>query len=873
MPASKKTSPLPPDTKAQKNWLEETRAHHAAAFRKTGDVHAYLHALSADLDALIAHIAQAHIGKDICIIACGGYGRKEMFLYSDIDLLFLHHNDTDAAALAPLTDALLYALWDLGFKIGHAVRSLEDTLARAREDCTIRTSLLDMRPVCGDAALFTHLHDRLWSEVIESDQSGFIDAKLAERDARHERFGGSRYLLEPNLKDGKGGLRDLQTLYWLARHAYGIEGVQALVEMQLLSESEYQTYRESYSFLCTLRAHLHLCAAKPEERMTFDLQPQLAARLGYRAKEPHKAVEKMMKRYFTTAATVGSLTRIVCALLEEEKKRKPTLPLGWVLHYPWRLSGFTLDVQRLNVWTEDEFERDPVRMLELFHVAQEHQLDIHPHALRLVARSLHLVDDAFRRNKQANDIFLSILTSRQGPELTMRRMNEVGLLGAFIPDFGRINGQMQFNMYHIYTVDEHIIVALGILREIERGRLRAELPLATDLSHRIHSKRVLYLALFCHDIAKGREADHSDEGEKVATQLAKRFGFSREEVTTAGWLVKNHLILTHTAFKRDLNDPKTLRDLVDSVQTVERLRLLLVLTVADIRAVGPGVWNAWKGTLLRELYTRAERLIRTGHAEEPREYTRRLKQDLHVMLPHLPRHVVEDYLEQSPPALLGSYPPATHAKLVEIIREVEEGAPIAMDASHDLKRGISEIRLCTHDQPTLFAKLAGAFSLAGASIRSAQGFTLEGGLAIDIFQVQSADATAFDRPDRLARLSVKLEQAIEGTLHIEEGLSALKPSYPQRRDALKVSGEVFVENNASNVHTVIEVTAHDRPGLLHDIACALNKLKLTIASAHISTYGEQAVDVFYVKDAFGMKIVHEKMLENVRRCLLEAVEE
>ncbi len=423
-------------------------------------------------------------------------------------------------------------------------------------------------------------------------------------------------------------------------------------------------------------------------------------------------------------------------------------------------------------------------------------------------------------------------------------------------------------------MDEHTLRALGILRRIERGRLRKELPLASDLAPRIHLRRALYLALFCHDIAKGRPGDHSALGADIARKLAARFHLTHEESETAAWLVEHHLVFSDTAFRRDLSDPKTIADFAEKVRTVERLRLLLVLTAADIRAVGPGVWNAWKATLLRELYSKAESWLRTGSAEAHIAQARQhLRQSLRALLPVAARAEVDAYLEDAGAALLAACDAAAHARLIENIRSIRAGEALTVDASHSPKRGVSEIRICTRDRPGLFARLTGALLLSGASIAGAQIFTLKDGVAMDIFHVQSAEAGEFESPEKLKRLKARITRSLKDDAWLDGQIEALKSPYPSSRDALSVHPQVFTDTNASGLHTLIEISARDRPGLLYRIARTLASLKIVIYSAHVTTYGEQAADTFYVKDAFGHKIDHAQRLAQIREALLKALEE
>ena len=542
--------------------------------------------------------AQPTSAERLCFVAVGGYGRSELAPSSDIDLLFLL-----PYRLTPRTEqiveSLLYLLWDLGFKVGHATRSMEECIRLSREDITVRTALLEARFLFGNTKLFAQLRRRFWRDVSHDMKLDFVKAKLAERDTRHLRMGDSRYVLEPNVKDGKGGLRDLQTLFWISKYLYRVETVSDLIKQDFLTSKEVGRFAKAENFLWTVRCHLHYFTGRAEDRLTFDLQSEISKKLGYKDHAGTRGIERFMKHYYLTAKEVGDLTRIFCAALEsEQRQRSPFSFLGltW-LHR--EISGFPIQAGRLSVSSAKEFADNPTRMLLLFSIAQKRALDIHPKALRSVTRHLRRID-AIRNDPEANRLFLKILTSPKGAETTLRRMNEAGLFGRFVPDFGRVVAQMQHDMYHVFTVDEHTIFAIGILHGIEGGHFQDDMPLASDVVAKISSRRALFVALFLHDIAKGRGGDHSVLGARVAEQLCPRLGLSSEETETVSWLVKNHLLMSRIAFHRDLGDPKSINDFLEKVQSLERLRLLFLLTVADICAVGPNVWNNWKASLLRE---------------------------------------------------------------------------------------------------------------------------------------------------------------------------------------------------------------------------------------------------------------------------------
>jgi [protein-PII] uridylyltransferase len=687
-------------------------------------------------------------------------------------------------------------------------------------------------------------------------------------------MGDSRYVLEPNIKDGKGGLRDLHTLFWIAKYLYRVDRVGEVVARGVLRADEARQFAKAQAFLWTLRCHLHYLTGRPEERLTFDLQPEITRRMGYADRAGASGVERLMKHYFLVAKDVGDLTRIFCAALEAEHRRKPLLRLSALSWRRRSFGDFRLDGDRLTVARDGAFDDDPVNFLRLFHVAQEHEIDIHPHALRLIRRSLGKVDAPLRADPEANRLFLEMLTSPKGPEITLTRMNEAGVLGRFVPDFGRVVAQMQFDMYHVHTVDAHTIHAIGILARVEAGQLRQDHPLSTEVVHQVLSRRVLYLAVLLHDIAKGRGGDHSQIGAKVARRLCPRLGLDEAETDAVAWLVRYHLLMSYAAFKRDIDDPKTIADFVELVQSPERLRLLLVLTVVDIRAVGPNVWNGWKATLLRELYNRAVDLMSGGLDTRGRsERVAAAQAALREALADWPEDAFQAQLALGHDPYWLGFDAETLARQARLVREAERNAaPLTVDTRVDPARAVTEVTLYAADHPGLFSRIAGAIAVSGANIVEAKIHTLRNGMALDTFTVQDAAGGAFDRPDKLARLSARIEQMLAGRLRLDEALRRLTRA-PSRTRVFTVTPRVLVDNNASRTHTVIEVNGRDRPGLLHDVTRALVRTHVQISSARISTYGESVVDVFYVKDLFGMKLEHPDKLKQIKELLLAALAE
>ncbi len=817
-------------------------------------------------------MANPSAGERISVVAVGGYGRGEMAPGSDVDLMFLlPYKPTPW--IEQTVEYVLYMLWDLGLKVGHATRSLDECIARARGDHSIRTALLEARCLTGDRALYAELRRRFAAEVMAGDEREFVRAKLDERERRHRRMGDSRYVLEPNVKDGKGGLRDLHTLFWIAKYIYRVDDIAALVERGVLSAEEHSRFAKAEEFLWTVRCHLHYLAGRAEERLTFDVQTEIGRRMRYSERAGASGVERFMKHYFLVAKDVGDLTRIFCAAIEAAQLSSSPFSQPRAGLRRHEIDGFVVDGGRLTVASDDAFSADPAAMVRLFHVADARQLDIHPWAVRLITQNLKRIDAGLRKDAEINRLFVDILTSRKDPETALRRMNEAGVLGRLVPDFGRVVAQMQHDMYHVYTVDEHTVRAIGVLAGIERGALAEALPLATEIVHQVLSRRVLYLAVFLHDIAKGRGGDHSEIGAGVALKLGPRFGFTPEETETVAWLVRHHLLFSNTAFRRDLGDTKTVTDFVEVVQSQERLRLLLVLTAADIRAVGPNVWNAWKGALLRQLYSLAAEVISGGHAAEAkRSRVAAAKDALRATLADWDADDVARHLDRLYPPYWIGFDTATHAAHAGLMRDADRSAaPLSLDSRVNQRHAVAEVTLYTADRNGLVSKLAGAMALAGASIVNAKIFTTSDGMALDVFWLQDAAGGAFGQPEKRARLASFVEQALAGRLELGAELAGRRSLSGRAAAAFTVAPRVLIDNRASTNHTVIEVNGRDRPGLVYDITRVLSDLAVSVVTAHVSTYGERAVDVFYVKDAFGLKITQEAKLAKIRDRLLEAL--
>jgi len=804
----------------------------------------------------------------LTLMAVGGYGRGEMASFSDVDIGFLTPWKPTAWT-EQVIESMLYTLWDLGLKVGHSSRSLDEMIRMAKSDLTIRTALLEARYVWGDQTLYDEASARFQAEVVASTARVFVTEKLAERDARHKRMGDSRYVVEPNLKEGKGGLRDLHTLFWIGKYVHRVGTVAELVDKGLLTAPELRQFQKAENFLWAVRCHLHIVTGRAEDRLTFDVQTEIARRMRYADRPGRSAVERFMQHYFLTAKQVGDLTGVFLAHLDDSMASKGRrFALSGFMRTPRKLSGFVLDRGRLALPQDDWFRTDPVRLLEIFALADEHGLEIHPQAMRAANRDARWINAKVRADPRANALFLSILTSKRDAETVLRWMNEATVFGRFVPDFGRVVAQMQFDMYHHYTVDEHSIRAIGLLARIERGDLREDHPLATVIINQLVSRRVLYVAVLLHDIAKGRGGDHSILGAEVAMKLCPRFGLTPAETETVAWLVRWHLLMSATAFKRDLSDYKTIMDFAEAVQSPERLRLLLALTVVDIRAVGPGVWNSWKRQLLGDLYEAAEEVLRLGHKQTGRSERIAVKQEALAAALDWDAARFERYRKRFPESYWIAEPDDILLRNAYHVEEAGE-RPLAVSAEVYPARGASLVTVYTADHPGLFYRLAGAIHLAAASIIDARIHTTRDGMAIDNFLVQDPFGRPFDEPARLKRLSMGIEEGLASRAHIDERLLA-RPLARTRADAFSVQPNVLIDNRASNRYTVIEVNARDRPALLAALAYALFQAKATIHSAHIATYGERAVDTFYVTDLTGGKIDAPGRLRTLEKHLLEA---
>lgn len=841
--------------------------------RSAAQATAYLHDQLVRLafDFVCARVI-GHGVEDLALVGLGGTGRGEMAPFSDVDLMFLT-GKAPKAEQEKAAEATLHLLWDLKLKVGHSVRSAVQLVALAKKDMTVRTAFLEARWLWGDEKLFDHAMRRFRKEVVAGSAAEFVAAKLAERDERHLKMGDSRYVVEPNVKDGKGGLRDLHTLYWIGKYVHGVERPADLVGAGLLTPAEFRRFDRAERFLWAVRCHLHLLAGRAEERLSFDYQQQIAEIMNYADRPGKSAVERFMQFYFLNAKTVGDLTGLFLAQLDEQLGKKGfRFALPTIRRRPKRLGGFTLDRGRISLPTDDFFRAVPVRLLELFALAAREQLEIHPAAMRAATRDAALIDPTVRADPRANRLFLEVLTCINRPELVLRWMNDAGVFGRFVPDFGRVVAQMQFDMYHHYTVDEHSIRAIGLLAAIERGDLKADHPISTAMIQKqITSRRALYVAALLHDIAKGRGGDHSVIGADIALRLCPRLGLDPAETETVSWLVRNHLLLSSTAFKRDLADPKTIEDFARQVQSPERLRLLLILTVVDIRAVGPGVWNEWKRTLLRTLFEAAEERLRLGHKQHGRSEIVRARQAELAEALGWKASAIRAHARRLPDSYWVAEPLAWQIANARQVAESEarigERLPsVAID--NDEESGATRISVFTPDRQGLFYRICAGLASAGANIIDARIHTTGDHMALDNLLVLDGRG----RPYGDRRQRARLARAVEAALESNDPPPLPASDLQRRASAFQVAPSVSIAERASTRTTVVEVNARDRTALLAALASAIHDCGDTIHSAHIATYGERAVDVFYITAPGGAKLDAGQIAELRARLLVAAGE-
>ena len=809
------------------------------------------------------------------IIAVGGYGRGELAPCSDLDLLFLLPNNlkiNQSKHAEEVIQFILYILWDLGYTVGHSTRTIDDCIEKSKLDLTISTALLEKRFIVGNEDVFSLLNDKFTLFIKNTKTLKFVEAKLVESELRHKRFGGSRYVVEPNVKDGKGGLRDLHTLIWISKFAYKVDSVSKLINMGALSKKEAASFAESQRFLLSVRCHLHYRAFREDDRLAMDAQLDLAKTMNFKNTITQKDVERFMKRYFLATKTVGSLTRIFCAAIETEFDKPLRLSF---LSFKKKEDVYPFDIElgRLFVKNKEVLSENPVNIIKLFNISHNKNIDIHPKTLRYLTSLQRLINYEVRNDFDANKMFLDILTSDKDSTRTLRLMNESNILGKFIPEFQKIVGLMQFDMYHSYTVDEHTIFTISNLYSLKNGEFKNFAPLASKVILEISSKKCLFVAMLLHDIAKGRKGDHSENGSLIASVVCPRLGLSKEETKTVEWLILYHLLMSKTAFRYELGDARVIKSFVDKVKSVERLKLLLVLTVADIKGVGPEIWNDWKGSLITELYSKSFDMLQKDNVNELIKTPKKSFENF----------LVENGLTNSDAKQYCSYYYDNYWEIFNLSRIInhyeifrnmyKDSKKFKVHLFDESKLKATELLVIAPDHHGLFSLISGLVSASGYDVVNAKIITRSDGYALDTFFIQNKNRQPIIEEHSKKKLLKVISQGLEGKFNVEKALNKRWEEIPARFRAIKAPTRVIIDNNMSDEYSILEIKCKNAPGVLYRITKVITSLGLQINTANVSTYGDRVVDIFYIKDAFGSKIDNNKSMDKVKMSILKTLEE
>lgn len=805
--------------------------------------------------------------KGISVIALGGYGRNELCPYSDIDLLILYSVKSKKWA-KELTEHLLYFLWDLNLDIGHSVRTIDECLELSvDEDTTILTSLLDSRHIYGDEKLTKKLENKLYNELLPEYSNIFIEKKIAESKNRVKRYGGSVYLLEPNIKEGEGGLRDIQTALWVAQARYKIKNFRDLLNIGVINSKEHRVIEKCYNFLLAVRSQLHYLAKRREDRLSFEYQEKVARFFGYRDAEL-RAVEKFMRVYYLRARLTNQQSERII-----ETTITKTRPSSESRKTTYLDNGFTIQGGYLSVTSRNVFVENPVNLIRAFEYANIHDVKMSRHLTWLIWENSIHIDDKVRRNSDFNAIFLRILKTAKNVSEILFEMNELRLLAHYIPEFGKIVCMVQHDAYHVYTVDVHSIF---MVREIERLTnyfYEDEFPLLTKLAESVEKRHVLYLACLIHDAGKGSGKDHSEKGAIMAPVIAGRMGLNKQETKQLEFLVKHHLIMPHYSQRRDLHDMSLIERFSEMVKSLETLILLFLLTFADIRSVGPDVWSNWKGMLLRELYLRTAKHLELGeYTKESVEKRKERVVDkvLKIIKKQVPVKKVREILETMPDSYFWGHSPKAIANHIVFINKSD--SEFATDLVHHPKAEYDEFIFWGNDDKKIIYKICGVLTACNLNILGARIVTTDDGKVLDVFYVNKLGKSTSDEKELWEKIDSVLSSVHKGREDVEQLVNKRKSGTSFYEKAIpKYPPRIEIDNNSSETSTVIDIYTHDRAGLLYDVAKTLDKLRLNINYAKISTKVDQVVDVLYVSTRAGKKITDEKRIERIKNALMDAI--
>lgn len=821
-----------------------------------------------------ASVATQPLAGHLTLAAVGGYGRGELNPFSDIDIMFLHDGSLPQETVEAFAQKLLYILWDLRLDVGYSVRTPADCIEMAASDTTVKTALIDSRFLAGHPPLFETLRKTVFKQILTKASDSFIKEKMAEMKRRRAKYGATIYLLEPNIKEGEGGLRDLQTALWVARVKYKFDEPRELVMKGILSEEELEVYHNALDHLWRMRNELHFFTSRKSDQMNFDLQVHMAAFLGYKDRGRVLAVEDFMRDYYRHAARVEHFasTLVSRCVWRDEGSLKV---LGYFVRRPVGEGCFVLKGE-LIIPDESVVEKNPAVLMHIFELAQKHGVKLNIRVKWLVRRSLHLVNDKFRRSRTVNQAFLNILRNDKGVADTLRLMHHLEFLNEFIPEFEHIYCKVQHDLYHIYTVDIHTLFAVEQIEKILNGESRAELPLPCAVARQIGKRELLILSVMFHDIGKGEGGGHAEKGAAMVPTIARRMGLSKEDSERLEFLVRQHLLFAHIAQRRDLSDEKMILQFARQMITSENLKMLYLLTVADVRAVGSDVWTTWKASLLNELYEKSFNILERGDfkPEAGSERARTIRRKVREMVEYdIPATVAREELRALPVRYLLSTPLDTIAGHLRLLVRLD-ATDLVVQVRHEPEHGYSTIIICTIDTHGLFSMITGVMAANGMNILGAQINTSKKGKVLDILQVNTPQGFLVTDENRWHKVEEDLRQALHGTVSVADLVeSRHRPTLLTAKPAPRVPTRVEIDNEVSDEYTVIDIYAHDKVGLLYLITSTLNRLGLYIGVSKISTKVDQVADVFYVKDIFGHKITAQEKLEEIRTTLATAIDD
>lgn len=866
---------------ASKHFLRHYREQIKELHRSGGGGEEVVKALTGMTDTLVKKLLRCILDDipdgrrfrdQLALVAIGGYGRGELNPFSDIDLMFLHRGK-DPQFIEDIAQKLLYFLWDMRLDVGYSVRTVADCVEMAAADMTVKTALLDSRFLSGSRIFFKEYQKVLVSTIITKGSDAFINGKLQEMKKRREKFGSSIYILEPNIKESEGGLRDLHSAFWVAKIKYKLTNPRELIIKGVLSEEELKNFTDSLAYLWRIRNEIHYLAGRKNDQLTFEAQHQLATFFGYRDHGKVLGVEEFMRDYYLHASRVEHLSSLLVSKIvrREEGARKI---LGYFIRRPLG-EGFYVIRGELVIPDESIIEKDPARLMKIFEHAQRQNVTLHINVKSLIRQNLHLVNDKFRRNKDVNQSFFTILRADRGVPETLKLMHHLQFLNRFIPEFEHLYCKVQHDLYHIYTVDIHSLFAVEEVFSLCCGDHESDLPLLTRIAREVGKRELLLLAVLFHDIGKGEGGGHADRGADMMPTIARRMGLSREDSSRLEFLVRSHLLMAHIAQRRDLHDEKMIIQFARHMENSENLKMLYLLTYADIKAVGPDVWTDWKALLVQELYEKAFKVLERGdflleaRSERVKNVKRRV---LELLEGDFPAATIKEELKALSTRHILSNPPTTITEHVRVLLSLNSH-PLLLKVSHQPDLGYSNFTICTYDIPGLFSMITGVMAANGINILGAQIHTSTNGKALDILQVNSPQGFVIEDESRWKRVDEDMRQVLERKVFISALVEKRqRPSSLGEKPKPRVPSRVEIDNEVSADYTVIDIYTNDKIGLLYNITSTLTALGLYIGVSKISTKVDQVADVFYVRDIFGHKITSDDKLSEIKGRLLEAIE-